>query len=1102
LKGLIRRVYAERQRLEGSLWLVGVPGLGAGDEAREVERAFGLAGAWLGAGWEQVSCAAADLAASLVEAAPPASRLPASALRGLCRGEGLGEEGPLGPLPNAPPPALWCGLLGVRLLASLFAGPRSARAHVLRLCQQGVAGAPDRAPYWVHLLGRLAREQPHRLAGHAPPLRELVEAFAAFPGPVASGALLALLPLADPRAGAVGEGLEDSFVLALRKATFSREEGRRLAALKGVLHLLLERARAPILLPPPAARALTVSVFAGASSSQDPGGSQAPRAPGAGAAATAVDLTGSLRRFLGHQPAVRQALYTGLGAAVAAVGGNLVRLAGELLLPHLARLCAPAADVAAGGCPLLLDVCVSREGRQVRLVEPAACLLACILSVIRAAAVAEEGEGAAAGAQIDRRTPLGALRELFGRTCVALASPRCSQAVLGFQASCNLDAGSAEGRANLLRAEVALGALEVAIEAHLCGAAAVLTRGPADLEAVRELLAKHAGLEDMLANRPKGAALGRSQLEAGAAEAVAAQEKGGSGGGAAAMRKLGRRPVALSLGAAVELLVHVGGALGEGRAPGMAEGGVPPPASQSSSRGSGGGGVGGDESALPESALFARATGERGEGVVGVLTVDDASGGGSLLAEPELKAFVLRACAGLLEGAVHTAPTENAALLAVGACPEAFSDPALRAVEGCPDWAPLAGPVLAACRALFLESGAYRQRDPAEGRGGIPASYEPLAAAAVRCLQSLAHLAGSAGALAAAAEAEGGPERAVLRPLRQMLRACAAAGAPKEAEGLAKVFLKLAGGPPHHLYCGGGGGSGEENTGEAVADGGVDGAFFQGLFQDLEGASASLLRVVLGCALRLERGGAAFAAEIGREVHAVLGDEDGEEEPLGRSDKFPALETSTAGAVALAVLQFCDGALEDLALCVGRLPRVDPARRADLEGAAFRELEGVFRALEAFARVRLPGDAVTDLYLKCLARAYRVTGAAAKAATADRGERQALPHRALVRAVDVMATDLSPGVYDCLLALQGREDAAGARAGQKRPRGGAGGGRRAGKLVPQLVYELEESERRLLALSSACGFNLLRNAKRSVARDFKLDGRRRALMPQAGGGQA
>ena len=582
--------------------------------------------------------------------------------------------------------------------------------------------------------------------------------------------------------------------------------------------------------------------------------------------------------------------------------------------------------------------------------------------------------------------------------------------------------------------------------------------------------------------------------------------------------------MALSLGAAAELLALVGEALGQGHAPEVSGAGggrrSPAASSPSSSRGSAGGGAGPpEESALPESALeFARAAagGRAGEPAGGVpplggsaLTQPGGGGagwGGSLLAEPELQTFVLRACAGLLEGAVHAAPAENAALLAVGACPEAAADPALRAVEGCPDWAPLAGPALAACRALFLESGAYRPPDPAGGGGGggAPAPCEPLAAAAVRCLQSLAQLAGSAGALAAAAGAAGTPpERAVLRPLRQMLRACAAAGAPKEAEGLAKALLKLAAGPPHHLYRGGPGGGRAGASAETAAgagppgDAGVDGAFFQGLFQDLEGASASLSRVVLACALRLERGGAAFAAEVGREVHAVLGDEDGEEEPLGRSDKFPALETGTAGAAALAVLQFCDGALEDLALCVGRLPRADPARRADVEGAAFRELEGVFRALEAFARVRLPGDAAADLYLRCLARAYRVTGAAARAATADRGGRQALPHRALVRAVDVMAADLTPGVYDCLLALQGREGAP-ARAGQKRPRAGAGagGGRRAGRLVPQLVYELEESERRLLALSSACGFNLLRRAKRSVARDFKLDsGRRKALTP-------
>ena len=330
-----------------------------------------------------------------------------------------------------------------------------------------------------------------------------------------------------------------------------------------------------------------------------------------------------------------------------------------------------------------------------------------------------------------------------------------------------------------------------------------------------------------------------------------------------------------------------------------------------------------------------------------------------------------------------------------------------------------------------------------------------------------------------------------------------AASASKEAEGLAQALLKLSAGPPHHHYesrrCRVAAAAyrreeeeeereetaGEEEEVPGLAQwasetkaGGLDGAFFQGLFEDLSGAGAQLSRLLLGCALRLEPGAAAFAAEVGREVHAVLGDEDAE--PLGRSDKFPALETRTAGAAAFAVLQWCDNALEDLALCVGRLRAADPARRAELEGAAFRELEGVFRALEAFTSVQLPGGAPADLYLRCLARAYRVTGAAARAATADRGERQAPPHHALVRAVDAMATGLSPGVYDYLLTLQEREEVA---AGRKRPRGG---GTREGKLVPQLVYELEESERRLLALSSSCGFNLLRNAKRSVARDFKL----------------
>ena len=40
--------------------------------------------------------------------------------------------------------------------------------------------------------------------------------------------------------------------------------------------------------------------------------------------------------------------------------------------------------------------------------------------------------------------------------------------------------------------------------------------------------------------------------------------------------------------------------------------------------------------------------------------------------------------------------------------------------------------------------------------------------------------------------------------------------------------------------------------------------------------------------------------------------------------------------------------------------------------------------------------------------------------------------------------------------------------------------------IPNLIYNIEDCERKLIVLSKASGVNLMRNAKRSTARDFKL----------------
>lgn len=55
-----------------------------------------------------------------------------------------------------------------------------------------------------------------------------------------------------------------------------------------------------------------------------------------------------------------------------------------------------------------------------------------------------------------------------------------------------------------------------------------------------------------------------------------------------------------------------------------------------------------------------------------------------------------------------------------------------------------------------------------------------------------------------------------------------------------------------------------------------------------------------------------------------------------------------------------------------------------------------------------------------------------------------------------------------------------------RGRGLSGRIKRENKWVPDLVFQIEDSEKYLIQLSRLTGVNLLRRAKRSTARDFKI----------------
>lgn len=169
---------------------------------------------------------------------------------------------------------------------------------------QGVMG-------YVKLLGLLAERNPNLLLDDAEAVRDVFGYISVLPPPVAERFLFAVAPLLRLR-----PRLQDSVVLPLRKALFSREERARLVAVGGLVLLLGVQSRGNA----GASRGLggfnggtQLSQTSQTSEGQVP--AHQPVAVGVGGGGCALSLTegfGLLRRCLTQQLVVRAKLYDGL----------------------------------------------------------------------------------------------------------------------------------------------------------------------------------------------------------------------------------------------------------------------------------------------------------------------------------------------------------------------------------------------------------------------------------------------------------------------------------------------------------------------------------------------------------------------------------------------------------------------------------------------------------------------------------------------------------------------------------------------------------------------------------------------------------------------
>lgn len=218
-----------------------------------------------------------------------------------------------------------------------------------------------------------------------------------------------------------------------------------------------------------------------------------------------------------------------------------------------------------------------------------------------------------------------------------------------------------------------------------------------------------------------------------------------------------------------------------------------------------------------------------------------------------------------------------------------------------------------------------------------------------------------------------------------------------------------------------------------------------------------------------------------------------ESNQVQRCETYPIINSSTDTAITSSILQFIDSVIVELEWCTIKLKTMFPAApkitSSDqngehnfvlaFEGSLYSRVEGVLKILSLFALKRLK-DPQADHFLRLAARFYKQLARLAKLHIAAKRCEQILPSLQFQTIVEVTCKQLTIPLYNFVADMQ--KDAQ----ESTKIKGMINKIKRENKSIPDLIYQIEDYENFLIQLSNASKVNLLRHAKRSTSRDFKI----------------
>ncbi|XP_022760595.1 Fanconi anemia group I protein [Durio zibethinus] len=212
-----------------------------------------------------------------------------------------------------------------------------------------------------------------------------------------------------------------------------------------------------------------------------------------------------------------------------------------------------------------------------------------------------------------------------------------------------------------------------------------------------------------------------------------------------------------------------------------------------------------------------------------------------------------------------------------------------------------------------------------------------------------------------------------------------------------------------------------------------------------------------------------------------------------QASQYLIINQSTTTAIASCLLQITDTVIADMDWATKRLKTASQIAQKSSHlnqngdhnsGLAFGEnlysrVKAVVEVLSSFALMSLK-DTQAEHFLRLTARFYKHLAQISKLRIAPKGHKQLLPTLQFQKLVELTCKQLTIPLYNFVAEMQQAQQE------NANSKGMINKIKRENKCIPDLIFQIEDYEKYLIRLSKATKVNLLKYAKRSTSRDFKI----------------